>query len=148
MWLPWSSGAEVDTIAAGVVFRFLIPSIAEGATVLDRNIQEYTTLRTILNLQLSVGSGFNIVTCGIILASRDITATLLNPAGDPTAAWLWHEEFLVKGADNSDIIHRDVLGKRKSSAFGLQNEMYAYIENRSAAGTVSFHYSGRTLVLL
>ncbi len=146
VWMPWSSGASVLSLAAGVTTRFLIPSIVEGATVLDRKVQAYTTVRTLLSFQGFTASANMVITLGIILAARDITATLLSPVGDPSAAWLWHEEFMCT-PDKGVLVTRDVLGKRKSAGLGLQNELFAYIENRGSA-TLSFHYSGRTLVLL
>ena len=148
LWVPWSSGDEPLTVGPGAITRLVMTSILEGATILDRKVQIYTHLRSIISMSAGVAAtGTVVLACAIGIIPRDLTVTTLDPVGDPTFDWLWHEEFMVSNVTQglADNINRDIRGMRKAG--DIRNELHFYIENRDAAITAFWHASGRTLLL-
>ena len=148
MWVPWSTGAGVQTLAGASTLRLFLLSIVEGSTVLDRKVQRMTTQRTLMSMWFSSREDeFITVTVGMILLPRDLPLSNLTPADDSSADWQYHEEFAVENtlASLATNIHRDVKTIRKTE--GLATEFYMYVQNRSGASVLDMHLSGRTLVL-
>ena len=146
MWVPFTTGDEVLTLAAGGSSRTLLPSLWEAKV--GRTLDEYTVTRVILSMYLHrTTTGESVATIGLIILNENLALANLNPADDPNADWFYHEETVFTGATtNSQLdMKRDVSGQRRAKA--QAKEMYLYIEHRSAAGTLSFHVSGRALVL-
>ena len=150
MWLPFSTGASIVTLAAASNSRLFVESIVEGTSVLDRKLSEFTVQRLLLSLSFNPATAATLVlTLGLTFQHPDVTLGLITASGDPASAdWLWHEEFVSDntGFDISNNITRDIRAVRKSK--GLASELYILVENRHASVSVEYHLSGRALVLL
>ena len=150
MWVPWSNGASVSTLAAASVVRVFLMSIVEAPNVLDRNVQQYTVLRHVFNVALRSVSANAVVTMGLIILNRDLLIGSITPALSPTADWLWLDEVPVGSSAGflpDYIMRHDIRSMRKSQAKGIINELYLYIENRNVASAIDYHFFGRTLIL-
>ncbi len=141
-WMPFSEGAAMFSLTSGLNSRLLIPSIRESEV--GREYEGFTITRTILNLRMTLASGTDIVvTAGIIMENEDIDVDDVEPVDNPSADWIWHEEFIVPSASESLEIHRDIGSMRK--ARGGEQSIFFYLHNRTAT-TVLVHRSGRMLI--
>ena len=145
LWFPFSEGATPTTLAASTLNRLFLPSIRE--TEVGREYEGYTVTRIILRLTIfSDGGTEQVITCGIIAQQEDVAIASVSPVGDPTADWMWHEEFVLKNSGDleSMLITRDLGSQRRLRGAGT--ELYWYAENRDAADAVKIHRSGRVLI--
>jgi len=138
-----SSGAAQINLTATSTARLLIPSLREAEV--GREYEGYTITRMLLNLSLLATTGDEqVVTAGLITHNEDINISQIDPATNPFADWMWHEEFVI--ANNNNAYHfniqRDIRSQRKTR--GAQSDTFLYLFNRGAV-TILFHISGRVL---
>ncbi len=143
-WMPFSEGNTQTIVGAGVVSRISIPSIRE--TEVGREYERYTVTRTLVSLSLRAMASTVVVAVGIISLQEGVQVLTVTPAGDPSADWLWLEEFQVTtdSAGPSAQILRDLRGQRK--ARGGDSDLFFYVENRSGVNSLEVHRFGRCLV--
>ena len=140
--MPISEGASSLSLTSGLNSRLLILSIREAET--GREYEGFTITRSILNINMRIASGNDVVVAfGIILQNEDIDVDDVEPIANPSADWLWHEEFVIPSAMESIQVHRDIGSMRKSR--GGENSIFFYAHNRSAT-TVLLHRGGRMLI--
>jgi len=145
LWFPFSSGTAPQTLTVLTAARFFIPTIAEVEQ--ERQFARYTTMRLVYNLEARGNTNDSVLTVGLIMLPEGSGVATHAPAAQPTGSWLYHEEFLVKtAADNQpNRVSRDLTVKRISR--GLNNELHFYLQERSNLTNVTYHVSGRVLVL-
>ena len=145
LWLPFSAGADPVVLVASGVDRIFVASINEIEA--GRQFEHYTVERSIFNISM-FAPNTSIVTMGLVMMQEDVAISTITPVGDPGAQWLYHEEFMTHNAvDPSNYnMARDVRARRM--ARGNDAELYFMIENRAAGNTITYHVSGRVLILL
>jgi len=143
-WLPFGTGATPDTIISGNVVRLFIPSVLESEV--GRELERYTIVRLILSIYLKSTSGNTVVTMGAIALQEDVLLTSIGPGNQPSADWLWHEEFLADAGNGGPytLISRDIRSQRRQR--GSDTDFYIYTHNRGANSVIN-HTSGRALCL-
>ena len=144
IWLPFSSGPAPVTLTVLTSARFFIPTIAEVEQ--GREFSRYTIMRLIFNLEAEGNTNKSILTLGLILLPEGTGVAVHSPESQPTAQWSYHEEIMVKPESGRfDRFSRDVATKRM--ARGLHDELFFYITERSNITNVTYHLSGRVLLL-
>ena len=145
VWLPFSSGPAEVSIGASSVARFFVPTIIE--TEQGREFSRYTVMRLLFNLEARGTTNSPVVTIGLIYLPEGSGVAAHSPAAQPSGSWLYQEEFFfgTQSINFNGRVTRDVATKRISR--GLHNELFFYVENRSALASLSYHVSGRVLAL-
>ncbi len=144
LWLPFSEGAVVTTLAAGNTTRLDIGSIREAEV--GREYEGYTVTRSLLTIKVAnTSGGTNVWAAGLIVLQENVALATVTPAATPSADWLWHEEFVAANLfnDATSLVHRDLASQRK--ARGGDSILWLYITNRGASA-VSIHRAGRVLI--
>ena len=145
VWLPFSAGADPVVLVASGVDRIFVASITEAEV--GRQYEHYTVERSIFNVSL-FAPNTSIVTMGILMVQEDVAIATITPVADPGAQWLWHEEFMSHNAVDPSAYNMRREVKSRRIARGNDSELYFIIENRAAGNTITYHVSGRILVLL
>ena len=140
--MSYSEGAAFTSLAPGQSSRLFLASVRE--TEVGREYEGYTVTRTLMNWSLHSASAPLVATCGMITEQEDIGLASVTPAGDPSADWMWFEEFLAPDStDPALILHRDIRSQRK--ARGGDAALFLYVDNRSSVSTLEVHRAGRVL---
>ena len=149
MGRTWSQfrSAGLQALAAGAVVRYYMNSVLEAE--LGREVEKYTTVRSIFNYAAYLSSGYGTAVMGILLANEELTLGAVDPFNDPESDWLWWEE-VPQTSDGNDfdigaMLHRDISGQRK--ARGATKALWLYIYNSSGTSSLNYMVSGRTLLL-
>ena len=145
LWLPFSTGGPPDTLAANSSVRVVIASINEAEVALER--ERYTLVRLILQMGFIFPTAIDNVAIAAIVLNENLLASTINPVGNPSSDWFYHEQFLVAVSTQNPAVNisRDIRAMRKMP--GTESEAYVYITNRSTSQVLSFQLSGRMLVL-
>ena len=144
--MPFTSGIVSDTVNASTTARFSIPSILEAET--GREFEHFTVTRVLINWMGEMASDVSgIITFGIRFHNENEAATVVRPSENPSADWLYHEEFMVKaGAAPLFNFTRDLGANRR--ARGSEQDLGIYVQNNHTTVALLHHLSGRALVLL
>jgi len=146
VWLPFTSNTDTyDTLATGSSVLLAINSIVN--VELGMELSQMTTRRLIFTATLGINAVDAVISIGVSFRPEVLTAAQGNqPGSNPAATWQFWEQMLIDAdATVPTRIHRDVAISRR--ALGSESELEIQLQNQSA-GTISWHLTGRVLVLL